>query len=130
VPVLPLIDLLILMGWTSLLVGFAQKAIWISTHYRPMLFGFSTMDFVVMAGICLVFALSLAARTWVKLNEPRLLAMQRHLAAAQARQAREAAESLADDSPLAEAASATTAGFAAIPRTTSADHRKAGGRHQ
>ena len=91
-PVLPLIDLLILMGWTSLLVGFAQKAIWISTHYRPSLFGLSPMDFVTVAGICLIFALALAARTWVKLNEPRLQAVQRHLVQAQARRVREEAE--------------------------------------
>ncbi len=94
-PVLPLIDLLILMGWTSLLVGFAQKAIWISTHYRPNLFGLSPMDFVMVAGICLVFALALAARTWVKLNEPRLQAVQRHLAHAQAQRAHEEAEAAA-----------------------------------
>jgi hypothetical protein len=73
VPILPLIDLLILMSTASLLVGFVLKAIAISTRYRPGLFGFSSMDFVIIAGIWLALALVLAARTWVKLNEPRLL---------------------------------------------------------
>ena len=72
-PVLPLIDLLILMGTAFLGVGFVLKSINLTTTYNPVIFGFTTIDFVLMAGICLVFALSLAARTWVKLNEPRLL---------------------------------------------------------
>ena len=37
----------------------------------------SSIDFVLMAGVCLGFALALAARTWVKLNEPRLLSQPR-----------------------------------------------------
>ena len=76
-PILPLIDLLILMGSGSLLVGFALKSIEITTHYHPEIFGFSTIDFVLMAGVCMGFALTLAARTWVKLNEPKLLGRAR-----------------------------------------------------
>jgi hypothetical protein len=72
VPVLPLIDLLILMGSGSLVLGFLLKATAIATVYRPTVFGFTSLDFVVIAGICFIFALTLAARTWVKLNEPRL----------------------------------------------------------
>jgi hypothetical protein len=44
------------------------------------------MDFVVVTAICFGFALTLAARTWVKLNEPRLIHIQRQRAEAQARQ--------------------------------------------
>lgn len=121
VPILPLIDLLILLGWTSLLVGFAQKAIWISTHYRPGLFGLTPMDFVVIAGICLVFALSLAARTWVKLNEPRLVALQRRLAIAEARRAAEEAEYGSDEEEGEKMAPAAVASMR--PETASADHR-------
>jgi hypothetical protein len=76
-PILPLIDLLILMGWTSLLGAFLLKGIWIATSYRPTVFGLVPFDFLLVAGVCLLFALSLAARTWVKLNEPRLLARRR-----------------------------------------------------
>jgi hypothetical protein len=43
------------------------------------------LDFVILAGICFLFALTLAARTWVKTNEPRLIATRRDMAAAQAR---------------------------------------------
>lgn len=72
-PILPLIDLLILMSTLSLLVGFVLKAISLTTHYHPAILGFSSLDFVIIAGIFLGLALVLAARTWVKLNEPRLL---------------------------------------------------------
>lgn len=73
-PVLPLIDLLILLGWSSLLVGFVLKAVYLTTAYRPTFLGLTPFDLLLGAGVFLVFALSLAARTWVKLNEPRLLA--------------------------------------------------------
>ncbi len=75
--ILPLIDLLILMGSASLVIGFVLKSISITTHYEPLIIGFSSIDFVVMAAVCLGFALTLAARTWVKLNEPRLLGESR-----------------------------------------------------
>ena len=76
-PILPLIDLLILLGWTSLLGAFLLKAIWITTTYRPTVFGLLPFDFLVVAGVFLLFAMTLAARTWVKMNEPRLLARRR-----------------------------------------------------
>ncbi len=76
-PTLPLIDLLILMGWTSLLIGATQKAIWITTSYRPTVLSLTPIDFLWIAGVCLLFALSLAARTWVKLNETRALSLAR-----------------------------------------------------
>ena len=75
-PVLPLIDLLILAGSFSLAVGFILKAISITTRLNPSILGFSAIDMVIIAGICVAFALALAARTWVKLNEPRLLSMR------------------------------------------------------
>ena len=59
-PTLPLIDLLILMGWTSLFVGATQKAIWITTSYRPTVLSLTPIDFLWIAGISLLFALSLA----------------------------------------------------------------------
>jgi hypothetical protein len=72
-PILPVIDLLILMSTASLLTGFLLKAIAITTRYRPTLLGFSSLDFVIITAVCLGLAMVLAARTWVKLNEPRLL---------------------------------------------------------
>ena len=84
-PILPLIDLLILTGSLSLVLGFGMKAISITTHYQPTILGFSSIDMVVIAGICLAFALTLAARTWVKLNEPRLLALRRRASEAELR---------------------------------------------
>jgi hypothetical protein len=44
------------------------------------------MDFITVAAICFGFALTLAARTWVKLNEPRLIHIERRRAEARARQ--------------------------------------------
>jgi hypothetical protein len=66
---LPLIDLLIVIGWTSLLGAGLLKAVQLTTHYRPRLLGMGPQDFVLLAGICLLFSLALAARTWVKQNE-------------------------------------------------------------
>ena len=76
-PVLPLIDFLILVGWTSLLVGFVEKTIYLATAYRPRLLGLTPLDLLLIAFALLLLALTLAARTWVKLHEPRLLALER-----------------------------------------------------
>jgi hypothetical protein len=75
--VLPLIDALILAGWSCLMLGFVLKAIYVTTSYRPTPLGFVPMDFLWMAGVCLLFALSLAGRTWVKAMEPELAARRR-----------------------------------------------------
>jgi hypothetical protein len=77
VPILPIIDALILLAWTSLFGGFFLKAVWIATSYRPTFFGMRPSDFLFVAGVCLLFALALAARTWVKASEPELLARRR-----------------------------------------------------
>lgn len=84
--ILPLIDLLILLGTGCLAVGFGLKAVAIATHYRPAILGFSSLDFVLMTGVCWGFALTLAARSWVRINEPLLLLRRREAAQAQARQ--------------------------------------------
>jgi len=83
-PVLPVIDALILLGWTSLFVGFLQKAVMMATSYRPILFGMHPVDFLFVACVCLLFALALAARTWVKAHEPELLARRRRARLAEA----------------------------------------------
>jgi hypothetical protein len=114
---LPLIDLLILLGWTSLAAGALLKAVTISTVYRPTILTFSSMDFVVIAAICFGFALTLAARTWVKLNEPRLLQMQRQTA-------RERAQRLAVERALE---AEDQAGEAEVPRLRP-EHASAGHR--
>ena len=76
-PVLPIIDLLILLGWSALMAGGALKAIHMTTTYRPSIFGLAPSDCLLIAGVLLTFAMTLAARTWVKLNEPTLLARRR-----------------------------------------------------
>ena len=75
--ILPIIDLLILVGWSSLMFGALLKAIDMTTRYDPSIAGLSSLDFAVIAGVCFGFALTLAARTWVKLNEPRLAELRR-----------------------------------------------------
>jgi UDP-N-acetylmuramyl pentapeptide phosphotransferase/UDP-N-acetylglucosamine-1-phosphate transferase len=77
VPILPLIDLLLLLGTGSLFVGFLLKAISITTRFNPHVLGFTSIDFVLIAGVCMGLALVLAARTWDKINEPRLVALRR-----------------------------------------------------
>lgn len=76
-PVLPLIDALILLGWSSLLGGFLLKAIYVTTAYRPTILTLTPIDFLLIAVVCLLFALTLAARTWVRVNEPQLAARRR-----------------------------------------------------
>jgi hypothetical protein len=112
VPILPLVDLLILLGSGSLLVGFVLKAIALATLYRPTVLGFSSIDFVVITGVCFGLALTLVARTWLKLNEPSLLALQSRLRAEEAHrrvQEAEAANGEAAPDRLPAAASARRA---------------------
>ena len=81
-PILPLIDFLILAGSASIGVGFVLKSVAMTTTYQPAVLGFSSTDFALIAVVCFGLALVLAARTWVKLNEPRLLALERGWAGA------------------------------------------------
>lgn len=77
-PVLPIIDLLILTAWSCLLVAFVEKAIWLTlASERFVLFGMTPYDWVLTAGVCLLFALALAARVWVKGAEPSVLRLRR-----------------------------------------------------
>ena len=72
-PVLPLIDLLILVAWTGLMWAFVHKALWLALGLTFSVLGLSPYDFVLGSGVCLLFALALAARTWIKANEAALL---------------------------------------------------------
>ncbi len=83
--ILPLIDLLILAGTALLGVGFLLKAYTVVMSKGLAILGFSSMDFVVLAGVCWGFALVLAARSWVKLNEGNLMSLRREQVQAQAR---------------------------------------------
>ena len=78
-PILPFIDLLILAGWTSLFVGFILKFIYITTSYRPTILGLTPLDFLIGAGVFLLFSLTLAARTWVKSHEGEQAAARRRV---------------------------------------------------
>ena len=72
-PILPIIDLLIVLSWTVLACGAFLKAIHITTSYRWSLLGLTPMECVMVAGVLLLLALALAARTWLKANEPALI---------------------------------------------------------
>ncbi len=76
-PILPIIDLLILMGWSCLAVGATLKAVAITTRYRPDVLGLGPIEMLWISGIFLLLALTLAARIWVKANEPKILAERR-----------------------------------------------------
>jgi hypothetical protein len=84
-PILPLVDLLILLGTGALGFGFVLKAVSITTHYNPTILGFSSLDFALIAAVCIALALVLVARTWVKLNEPSLADLRRRLGEEEAR---------------------------------------------
>jgi len=83
-PVLPIIDALIFLGWSSLIVAFLQKAVLLTTSFRPFPFGMHPADFVTVACTFLLFALALAARTWVKEHEPAIQARRRRARLAEA----------------------------------------------
>ncbi len=68
-PILPIVDLMILTAWTSLLGAFVLKAIRVTTSYNPDLFGMGPMELTLVAGVLLLFALALTARTWLKARE-------------------------------------------------------------
>lgn len=72
-PVLPLIDLLILISWTSFMWAFIHKASWLAFGMTYTVLGLTPYDFVLGGGSCLLFSIALAARTWVKGNESSLL---------------------------------------------------------
>ncbi|MCP5060055.1 MAG: hypothetical protein GY937_25415 [bacterium] len=72
-PVLPLIDLLILIAWTGFMWAFVHKALWLALGLSFTVLGLTPYDFVLGGSVCLLFALALAARTWIKANEPALL---------------------------------------------------------
>lgn len=76
-PVLPLIDLMLLAGWTSLLVGFVLKVVYLTTSYRPTILTLAPINFLEMAIAAMLFAIALAARTWVKSQEPVASAVRR-----------------------------------------------------
>ena len=76
-PVLPLIDLMLLAGWTALFIGFVLKAVAAVSSYRPAILGLSSIDFLMIAIASLLFAIALAARTWVKSQEPAATAARR-----------------------------------------------------
>jgi hypothetical protein len=73
VPVLPLIDLLILLAWTALIWAFVHKGLWLALASSFTVLGLTPYDFVLGAGVLLLFALALAARVWVKAHEPKLI---------------------------------------------------------
>jgi hypothetical protein len=73
VPVLPLIDLFILVAWAALVWAFVQKGLWLAFASTFTVLGLTPYDFVLGSGVCLLFALALAARVWVKAHEPKLI---------------------------------------------------------
>jgi hypothetical protein len=77
--VLPLVDLLILFGTGCAAIGFILKFIALTTIYRPTFLSFSSLDMLLLSALGFAFALVLTARTWLKLNEPHLQALQRRI---------------------------------------------------
>ena len=65
-PILPIIDLLILLAWTVLISASGLKLIALTTSYRPEILGLGPLDLTLVAGVLLLFSLALAARTWLR----------------------------------------------------------------
>lgn len=76
-PILPVVDLLILIGSALLFAGALLKAVYVTTNYRPTLLGLGPMECAIGAAVFLLLVLALAARTWVKNAEAQRLAALR-----------------------------------------------------
>jgi len=76
-PVLPLIDLMLLSGWTALLVGFVLKMVYLTTNYRPTIASLTPIDFLMIGIAAMIFAIALAARSWVASQSPAQSAARR-----------------------------------------------------
>ena len=76
-PVLPLMDMLILAGWSSLAIGFVLKAVAALTRWQPTILTLSPIDFLSIAVTAFLFAIALAARTWVAEQQPAVSAQRR-----------------------------------------------------
>lgn len=76
-PVLPLIDLMLLAGWTSLLVGFVLKAVGLVMAVQPTIAKLAPVHFLMIAVAAFLFAIALAARTWVASQAPAVSAARR-----------------------------------------------------
>lgn len=98
-PILPLIDLLIFFGVTTLAVGGLLKAIQMATSYAPTLFSLSPSDLLLAALTFLGLALTLAARTWVRINEPTLTASRQAAANLEALSRAQASDQVAAAEP-------------------------------
>ena len=72
-----MIDLLILLAWPSLAGGGLLKFVNLVFSKSWTLLGLLPFDFFMIAGVMLVFALTLVGRTWVKLNDPGVRPGQR-----------------------------------------------------
>jgi hypothetical protein len=68
-----LIDFFIVLAWGLLVWAFVQKALWLAFASVFTVLGLTPYDFVLCSGVCLLFALALAARVWVKAHEPKLV---------------------------------------------------------
>ena len=68
-PILPLIDLCILLAWTSFIWAFIHKVVQLAMDSAFTVLGYGPGDFVLGGGVALLFALTLAARQWVRGNE-------------------------------------------------------------
>jgi hypothetical protein len=68
-PALPIIDLLIFLGWTTLASGGVLKAIHLATSYRPRPAGLAPGDLMMIAMCFLLLSLALSARSLVRRGE-------------------------------------------------------------
>ena len=68
---------MLLSGWTALFVGFVLKAVPATTRYQPTVLTLSPIDFLTIALVAFLFAIALAARTWVAQQAPAQTAARR-----------------------------------------------------
>lgn len=109
-PLLPIIDLLILLAWTSLAAGGLLKFVNLAFSKYWTLLGLSPFDFFMIGAVMLIFALALVGRSWVKLNDPGVRSEQRaeRTRAAYSEVRREAPESVSPNDDIWKASRVDT----------------------
>lgn len=68
-PILPIIDLLILMAWTVLFGALGLKVIGLTMSSQPHILGLGPFELTLVAAVLLLFSLALAARSWLRAQE-------------------------------------------------------------
>ncbi len=61
-----LVEIAIILGLVNILIGVMQKLANLTTVYLRQIFGLTPMDFILLAGVCFLFASAMTGRKVLK----------------------------------------------------------------